>query len=88
VQLEQLLVRYVVDHYNPAIDGRMGDQSRMARWDAGRIAQLRLLSDRELDICLMRQDRRMVYGSGYIQFANLTYQGEHLAAYAGETFLG
>jgi len=25
-----------------------------------------------------------VYRNGYLQFANLTYQGEHLAAYAGE----
>jgi putative transposase len=87
LQLEQLLVRYIVDHYNPAIDARMGDQSRLARWEAGRIAQLRLLSDRELDMCLMRQDRRTVYRSGYLQFANLTYQGEHLAAYAGETVI-
>jgi putative transposase len=73
LELEQLLVRYVVDHYNVALDARMGDQSRMSRWEAGRIAQLRLMGDRELDICLMRRDRRTVYRSGYIQFANLTY---------------
>ncbi len=83
-QLEQLLVRYVVDNYNQAIDARMGDQSRMGRWEAGRIAQLSLLGERELDLCLMRRERRRVYRSGYIQFANLTYQGEHLGAYAGE----
>jgi putative transposase len=87
LQLEQLLVRYLVDHYNQAVDARMGNQSRMARWEAGRIAQLRLLGDRELDICLMRRDRRTVYRSGYLQFANLTYQGEHLAAYAGESVI-
>jgi putative transposase len=84
LQLEQLLVRYIVDHYNVALDARMGDQSRIGRWEAGRIAQLHLMGDRELDICLMRRDRRTVYRSGYIQFANLTYLGEHLAAYAGE----
>ncbi len=32
----------------------------------------------------MRQERRRVYRSGYVQFANLSYQGEHLAGYAGE----
>jgi putative transposase len=85
LQLEQLLVRYIVDHYNRTIDARMGDQSRIVRWEAGRIAQLRLLGDRELDNCLMRRDRRVVYRSGYLQFASLTYQGEHLAAYAGES---
>ena len=35
----------------------------------------------------MRRDRRSVYRSGYIQFANLTYLGEHLAAYAGESVI-
>lgn len=87
LQLEQLLVRYLVDNYNQAVDARMGDQSRMGRWEAGRIAQLQLMGERELDICLMRRERRTVYRSGYIQFANLTYQGEHLAAYAGESVI-
>ncbi len=87
MQIERLLVRYLVDHYNPSVDARMGDQSRIGRWEAGRIAQLPLLGDRELDLCLMRRDQRTVYRSGYLQFANLTYQGEHLAAYAGETVI-
>jgi putative transposase len=87
LQMEQLLVRYLVDNYNQAIDARMGEQSRIGRWEAGRIAQLSLLGERELDICLMRRDRRIVYRSGYIQFANLTYLGEHLAAYAGESVI-
>ncbi|MBE9011051.1 transposase [Pseudanabaenaceae cyanobacterium LEGE 13415] len=87
LQLERLLVRYVVDHYNQRIDARMGDQSRIGRWEAGRIAQLPLLGERELDICLLRRDQRTIYRNGYIQFANLTYQGEHLAAYAGETVI-
>lgn len=87
VQLERLLVRYVVDHYNQRIDARMGDQSRIGRWESGRIAQLPLLGERELDLCLMRRDQRTVYRHGYLQFANLTYQGEHLAAYAGETVI-
>lgn len=84
VQLEKLLVRYLVDRYNPGIDARMGDQSRIGRWEAGGIAQLPLLGERELDLCLMRRDRRVVYRGGYVQFANLSYQGEHLAGYAGE----
>jgi putative transposase len=87
VQLERLLVRYVVDHYNQMVDARMGNQSRIGRWEAGRMAQLPLLGERELDICLLRRDQRTVYRNGYIQFANLTYQGEHLAAYAGETVI-
>lgn len=35
----------------------------------------------------MRRDQRKLYRSGYVQFANLTYQGEHLAAYAGESVI-
>jgi putative transposase len=84
VQMERLLVRYIVDNYNQRIDARMGNQSRIGGWEAGRMAQLPLLGERELDICLLRREQRSVYRNGYIQFASLTYQGEHLAAYAGE----
>ena len=87
LQLEKLLVRYIVDRYNQSIDARMGGQTRMGRWEAGCIAQPDLLGERELDICLMRRARRVVYRGGYIQFANLTYQGEHLAGYAGNAMV-
>jgi len=83
LQLERLVVRYIVDRYQ-GLDARMGGQTRIGRWETGRIAQLPLLGERELDLCLMRQERRRVYRSGYVQFANLSYQGEHLAGYAGE----
>jgi putative transposase len=83
MQLEKQIVRYIVDRYNQGIDPRTGDQSRLGRWESARLAQLPLLSDRELDICLMRRDRRVIYRGGYIQFANLTYRGEHLEGYTG-----
>jgi putative transposase len=41
--------------------------------------------ERELDICLMKQTRRSIYRGGNLQFENLTYQSNDLAAYAGET---
>jgi len=84
IQLEKQIVRYVVERYNQGIDARTGEQTRLGRWESARLAQLPLLGERELDICLMRQERRRVYRSGYVQFANLSYQGEHLAGYAGE----
>jgi putative transposase len=84
MQLEHQIVRYIVDRYNQNLDARTGEQTRLGRWETARIAQLPLLGERELDICLMRQERRRVYRSGYVQFANLSYQGEHLAGYAGE----
>jgi putative transposase len=83
MQLEKQIVRYLGDRYNPGIDPRIGDQTRLGRWESARLAQLPLMSDRELDICLMRRDRRVVYRGGYIQFANLTYRGEHLEGYTG-----
>jgi putative transposase len=83
MELEKQIVRYLVERYNPGIDPRIGDQTRIGRWETDRTAQLPLMSDRELDICLMRRDRRVVYRGGYIQFANLNYRGEHLEGYSG-----
>ena len=83
--LERLLVRYVVDKYNQMPDPRIGNQSRISRWEAGRIVQPALIGERELDILLMCQNRRRVYRGGYIRFAGLVYRGELLAGYAGES---
>ncbi len=41
LELEKLLVRYLIDHYNQTLDARMGNQTRIGRWEAGRIAQLK-----------------------------------------------
>jgi putative transposase len=83
-QLEQILVRYIVDNYNQRIDARMGDQTRFQRWDAGLRIAPDVISERELDICLMKQTRRSIQRGGYLQFENLMYRGEYLAGYAGE----
>lgn len=84
-ELERLLVRYIVDKYNQSIDARLGDQTRYQRWEAGLIAAPKLISEEELRICLMKQTRRSIYRGGYLQFENLTYRGENLAGYAGES---
>jgi putative transposase len=84
-ELERLLVRYIVDNYNQSIDARMGDQTRFQRWESGLIAVPNVLSQRDLDICLMKQTRRQVQRGGYLQFENLMYKGENLAGYAGES---
>ena len=84
-QVEKLLVRYVVDNYNQRPDARQGQESRMERWKSGLMAQGMLPSERELDLLLMRQERRRVYEGGYIRFANLVYRGEYLSGYGGQT---
>ena len=83
-QLEGLLVRYIVDNYNQQPDARTGKESRMSRWCSGLTATARALEERELDLLLMRQDRRRVYQGGYIRFANLLYKGEYLEGYVGQ----
>ncbi len=83
--LEQLFVRYIADRYNQQIDARMGEQTRFQRWESGLLATPELLSDRELDICLMKQTRRKVQRGGYLQFENLMYRGENLEGYVGES---
>ena len=82
-QLESLLIRYIVDNYNQQPDAR-SQESRMARWQSGLMAQGPPPQERELDLLLRRQHRRRVYQGGYIRFANLLYRGEYLAGYAGE----
>ncbi|MBD3883920.1 Mu transposase C-terminal domain-containing protein [Phormidium tenue FACHB-886] len=84
-ELEQLFVAYLVNRYNRGLDARMGNQTRIERWEAGLLKQPTEIPERQLDICLMKQTRRTIYRSGYLQFENLTYQNDDLAAYAGET---
>jgi putative transposase len=73
------------DKHNQALDARMGDQTRNQRWDSGLIGDPPLMSERELDICLMKTIRRTVQRGGNVQFENVMYQGEYLAGYAGKT---
>ncbi|MBD1847518.1 Mu transposase C-terminal domain-containing protein [Cyanobacteria bacterium FACHB-63] len=84
-ELEQLFVAYVVNRYNRGLDARMGNQTRIDRWEAGLLKPPTEIPERQLDICLMKQTRRTIYRGGYLQFENLTYQNDALAAYAGET---
>jgi putative transposase len=84
-ELERRIVRYLVDNYNQRLDARMGDQTRFQRWESGLIAMPKLLSERELDICLMKQARRQIQRGGYLQFENLMYRGDSLAGYGGES---
>ncbi len=76
-ELEQLLVGYIVNHYNQDIDARMGDQTRFGRWEAGLPTVPVPISERDLDICLMKQSRRTVQRGGYLQFHNLMYRGSN-----------
>lgn len=83
-ELERLIVRFFVDSYNQSIDARTGEQTRFQRWEAGLKRIPVILSERELDICLMKIARRSVQRGGYLQFENVMYRGENLGGYAGD----
>ncbi|XHX78383.1 MAG: Mu transposase C-terminal domain-containing protein [Stenomitos frigidus ULC029] len=85
--LEQRIVQFICHRYNRYIDARMGDQTRIQRWEAGLPNVPDVIDERHLDICLMKASRRTVQRGGYLQFENLMYRGEYLAGYAGETVL-
>jgi putative transposase len=82
--LEKLIVRFIVDKYNQSAIAGKDEQTRYQRWEAGLIREPRIISERELDICLMKTARRTVQRAGHLQFENIVYRGEYLAAYAGD----
>jgi putative transposase len=75
--MERVIVGFIVDSHNQDLDARMGDQSRNQRWDSGLIYRPQLISERELDICLMKIVHRTVQRGGHIQFY-VMYKGDHL----------
>lgn len=85
-ELQLLLVRYIVDNYNQRLDNRSG-QTRLQRWEGGLTALPSAIEERQLDVCLMKKTRRSIYKGGYVSFENITYRGEYLAAYAGESVI-
>ena len=82
-EVQKGLVRYIIHHYNQSIDERSG-QNRYQRWEAGLLHSPTLPSERELDICLMKQATRKVQRGGHISFEDIVYKGECLAVYAGQ----
>lgn len=90
-ELDMMLAGYFVDNYNQQPDPRTRanpsapEQSRMARWEAGFKTPPAVIKPRELDICLMQTDERVVYDGGYVKFENLLYKGENLGRHVGDT---
>lgn len=64
LELEKLVVGYIVDNYNQCLDARSHanpltpKQSRLQRWEKGLHAPPTLLNERELDICANVGDRK------------------------------
>ncbi|MBH8578330.1 transposase [Nostocaceae cyanobacterium CENA369] len=84
-QLEKILVRYFVDHYNHHDYPRVKNQKRIERWKSGfLLEEPELLDERELDICLMKIAIRNIEKYGSVNFLGWVYQGDCLLDYAGK----
>ena len=83
--LEKILVRYFVEHYNHHDYPRVKNQKRIERWKSGFfLEEPELINERELDICLMKVAIRNVEKYGSVNFIGLVYQGDCLLDYEGK----
>ncbi|BAY09964.1 transposase-like Mu [Calothrix sp. NIES-2098] len=83
--LEKILVRYFVDHYNHHNYPRVKNQKRIERWKSGfLLEEPEIINERELDICLMKVAIRNVEKYGSVNFQGWVYQGDCLLNYEGK----
>lgn len=83
--LEKILVRYFVDHYNCHNYPRVKNQKRIKRWNSSfLLEEPELIDERELDICLMKVAYRNVEKHGSVNFLGWVYQGDYLLDYEGK----
>lgn len=83
--LEKILVRYFVDHYNLHDYPRIRNQKRIERCKSSfLLEEPELIDERELDICLMKIAIRNVEKYGSVNFLGWIYQGDCLLNYEGK----
>ncbi|MBD2520535.1 transposase [Nostoc sp. FACHB-973] len=83
-QLERILVRYFVTHYNYHKYPRINEK-RTIRWKSNFLLEdPELIDERELDICLMKVAIRNVEKHGSVNFLGSVYQGDCLLGYEGK----
>lgn len=84
-KLENILVKYFVDHYNHHDYPRIKTQKRIERWKSSfLLEEPELIDERELDICLMKVAYRNVEKYGSVNFLGWIYQGDCLLKYEGK----
>lgn len=80
-ELEKKLVQHFVDHVNKHAYPGVA-QTRAQRWEAMMVEPPRIPEERELDICLLKQNKHpKVQKYGTIQFEGEIYKGECLLSY-------
>lgn len=87
-ELEQILTRYFVDHYNHHSHPKAIHQTRNQRWWAGLLGhEPRTIDEHRLDICLRKTIPRKVQKRGTVLFECLVYQGDWLEDHQGQYVL-
>lgn len=83
--IDKMLAGYFCDDYNHQPYPKDPRDTRFERWF--RVMGNRLpepLNERELDICLMKEEQRVVQAHGSVYFENLTYRCEELRSLQGQ----
>jgi putative transposase len=83
--VEKILVGFFCDAYNQEAYPKDVSMSRFERWLKGMGGHLpESIDERALDICLMKEMRRVVQAHGSVQFENLIYRSEVLRSHIGQ----
>ena len=83
-ELEQKLVKFIVDNYNQNPYPRTKNQTRLSRWQSMLVEPLESMDKRELDLCLLKSRQYKVMQDGNVRFENLIYKGQCLRGWEGE----
>lgn len=83
--IDKILAGYFCEDYNHQPYPKDPHDTRFERWFRGMGSRLpEPLNERELDICLMKEEQRVVQAHGSVYFENLTYRCEELRSLKGE----
>ncbi|MBD2070301.1 Mu transposase C-terminal domain-containing protein [Leptolyngbya sp. FACHB-671] len=81
----KILASYFCDDYNHQPYPKDPHDTRYERWFRGMGNKLpEPMNERELDVCLMKEEQRVVQAHGSVYFENLTYRCEELRSLKGE----
>lgn len=84
-ELEQLIIHYIVDHYNEQTSSEALHQTRSERWEAGLVKfPPDVPPERSLDVCLPRSRMQSIQQGGQLRFEGQTYRDAYLASHIGQ----
>lgn len=83
--IDKILAEYFCDDYNHQPYPKDPRDTRFERWFRGMGNKLpEPLDERDLDICLMKEEQRVVQAHGSVYFENLIYRCEELRSLKGD----